>query len=245
MTRFFAAVGRHRRVILAIGLAATVGYAVAIVSMPALTLWALGVLAMLSLCLLVLEISALRVIGPLALEVRPQVPAFTAPTHPEAVFRVLLTFLAASLAVTNVRLLVESGSRLVWLLAPSAVLGVVAAFFRVWRGVGIELRPDGLRDRAWAGVLIVPWDAMPVVPLPLSTDNRRTLRVRYARPELVRRRGLVVSRRRLLTENVDQRLVARIIRYYTTHPERRPSIGSQAEYDRLIAELANTPDADL
>ena len=98
-----------------------------------------------------------------------------------------------------------------------------------WRGKGIELRPDGLRDREALGTL--------VVPLPGSADRRHTLRVRYAHPDLVRRRGLVTSRKRLSTSTIDPHLAAQLIRYYTTHPEHRSAIGTHAEHDRVLTEI--------
>jgi hypothetical protein len=49
----------------------------------------------------------------------------------------------------------------------------------------------------------------------------------------------------LRTDGVDPRLLAAAIRYYVEHPEHRPAIGTQAEYDRLMAELLNSPTAAI
>jgi hypothetical protein len=54
----------------------------------------------------------------------------------------------------------------------------------------------------------------------------------YARPELVRRRG-VVPGRRLGIDGVHAWFIADVIRHYVDHPQHRAAIGEQAEYQRL------------
>ncbi|PSK64187.1 hypothetical protein B0E53_03864 [Micromonospora sp. MH33] len=61
----------------------------------------------------------------------------------------------------------------------------------------------------------------------------------FAKPLLVRRRGIPWSRNALRTDNVDAGFLAAAIRHYVCHPEHRAAIGSQAEYRRLLAELAD------
>ncbi|TDC84455.1 hypothetical protein E1193_05830 [Micromonospora sp. KC606] len=63
----------------------------------------------------------------------------------------------------------------------------------------------------------------------------------FAKPQLVRRRGISWSRKVLRADNVDAGFLAAEIRHYVCHPEYRAAIGSQAEYQRLLAEL---PDRD-
>jgi hypothetical protein len=249
VTRFFSAVGRYRRVILALGLAAAVVYVTANFWLPTLAERAFPALIVLVLCILALAIAMSMFPPPRVFEVRPQVPAFSAPPRPAlALYALVMLILAMGVTGVLVRDL-GTGIPAPWLFALLAVLAAVPPCVGAWRGVGIELRPDGLRDREWAGTLIVPWAALPVVPLPQPADERATLRVRYARPELVRRHGLVTSRRQLLTDSMDQDLAAQTIRYYTTHPEHRPAIGTRTEYDRLLSEISepplSPPDQDL
>lgn len=244
MTRFFSAVGRYRRVILAVGLAVALLYVMANFWLPTLAERAFPTLIVLALCILALAFVTSMFPRPRAFEVRPQVPAFSAPTSPAAVL-VTVALLVMVMGWTGVVIrdlgttdtFIDRLPVLLW------VLLMVPSYVGVWRGKGIELRPDGLRDREWAGTLIAPWDALPVVPVPRYPNERATLRVRYARPELVRRHGLATSRRRLLTDNIDQELAAQVIRYYTTHPEHRPAIGTRAEYDRLLSEISEPPSA--
>jgi len=243
VTRFSAA-GRYRRVILAAGLAVAVVYVMANFWLPTLAERAFPALIVLVLCFLALAFVTSMFPRPRAFEVRPQVPAFGAPTSPVAVL-VTLALLVMAMGWTGIMIrdLGTTDTFIDRLPALLCVLVTVPSYVGVWRGQGIELRPDGLRDREWAGTLIAPWDALPVVPIPRHPTERATLRVRYARPELVRRHGLVTSRRQLMTDNIDQELAAQVIRYYTTHPERRPAIGTRAEYDRLLSEISEPPSA--
>jgi hypothetical protein len=242
VTRFFSAIGRYRRVILAVGLAVAVVYVMANFWLSTLAERAFPTLIVLVLCILALAIAMSMFPRPRVFEVRPQVPAFSAPPHPaSALYALVMLILAMGMTGLLVRDLGTTGTPANWLFALLAVFAAVPPYVGARRGVGIELRPDGLRDREWAGTLIVPWDALPVVPLPQPADEQATLRVQYARPELVRRHGLVTSRRWLVTDNIDQDLAAQTIRYYTTHPEHRPAIGTQAEYDRLLSEISEPP----
>ncbi|GAB1692582.1 hypothetical protein KRM28CT15_43850 [Krasilnikovia sp. M28-CT-15] len=236
------AVGRHRRLIVALALAVAVVFVMAHFWVPTLAQRAFPTLAVLVLGTLALATVVLALPRPRAFEVRSQVPAFSTPSSPAAVFLMLaMLIMAMELTGTVIRDLDTTETFVDRLLPLGAVVLTVQLAVGVWRGQGIELRPDGLRDREWAGTLIVPWDALPVVPLPRPTDPRGTLPVGYARPELVRRHGLVTSRRRLYTDNIDQRFVARVIRYYTTHPEHRSAIGTRVEYDRLLSAISDPP----
>ncbi|MCU7725760.1 hypothetical protein ODJ79_18680 [Actinoplanes sp. KI2] len=244
MTRFFSAVGRNRRVILAVGLALAVGYVTANLWLPDLAQRAFPTLITLVLCLLVLATVAAMIPRPWVFQVRPQVPAFSAPASPVTVLATLaLLVLAAGNTGVVLRDLGTTDTVIDWLRALFSILVTVPPYVGIWRGLGIELRPDGLRDREWAGTMIMPWEALPVVPIPGHPNEHATLRVRCARPELVRRRGLVTSRRQLFTNSIDQELAALAIRYYTTHPEHRSAIGTRSEYDRLLSEISEPPSA--
>jgi hypothetical protein len=115
------------------------------------------------------------------------------------------------------------------------VLVVVSAVYTValWRGVlGVQLRPDGLVARGPFGTLTVPWDALaPGYPLP-ARPAATGLTVAYARPELVGRRGLI-RRQRIPVDHVDPLFLGSAIAYYVSHPQHRPAIGTEAEYERL------------
>jgi hypothetical protein len=179
---------------------------------------------------------------PPAFEVRPHARAFT--TLPSAAH--LYTTLGQMVMTTAItgfllRDLAQGEAGISPWFTPLLPALMVLSVVVNWRGKGIELRPDGLRDREALGTLVVPREALPVVPLPAPGDTRNTLRVDYAQPELIRRSGLVTNRKRLNTHNVDPRLAAQVVRYYTTHPEHRSAIGTHVEYHRLLTELRHTP----
>ncbi len=175
-----------------------------------------------------------------AFDVKPEVPSFTAPTDPALTFTTLAqVFLAAALtsdAIGDLRSgesILDQWPALLW-----TVLTVLAVS-SLWRGIGVELRPDGLHNRDTIGTLIVPWDAAPAVQVP--ADKRTSLSVTYGRPELVRRRGLLVSRSQLSAGNVDRQVAADVIQYYVAHPEHRTAIGFHTEYNRVLREVQRTP----
>lgn len=238
--RFLEVLGRYRRVILVVGVLLAVAYLAVYRWMPSLDgrlfppIWIAWVVVF---TLGVVAIGRSRAI---AFEVRPEVSGFRAPADPANVLLVLSQLLLVAAIAGS--LLRDLGSEAEWPVhRPVLVLGAVVmavAIAGTWRGTGIELRPDGLRDREVAGILIVPWDALPVVTPSRSRSTFKTyLRVTYARPELVRRRGLAVSRRRLSTDGIDQQFAARAIRYYVTHPEHRAAIGTPTEHNRLLSEI--------
>lgn len=241
-TWLFTAAGRYRRPILALGLAAAAAYLTAHIWTPTLTDRALPTLAAASVVLFVVGLGALAGTRPPAFDVRPHVPAFT--TLPSAAdLFAALGQMGMTTAFTGVLLrdLAQGKPGISPWLTPLFPALMVLSVIVNWRGKGIELRPDGLRDREALGTLVVPWQALPVVPLPVPGDRRNTLRVDYAQPELIRRSGLVTSRKRLNTYNIDPRMAAQVIRYYTTHPEHRSAIGTHVEYQRLLTELRHTP----
>jgi hypothetical protein len=101
-----------------------------------------------------------------------------------------------------------------------------------WRGVSVELRPAGFVDRTALGTLTVPWGALaPGYPL-LPPANATRLVLTFAHPELVRRRGLIFWSS--IQATVDPVFLAHAIRFYVANPDRRPSIGTEAEYEELL-----------
>lgn len=106
----------------------------------------------------------------------------------------------------------------------------------VWRDViGVHLLPDCLVARGPFGTLTVPWDApAPGYPLP-APPAATHLTVVYARPELVRRRGLIL-RGRIPVDNVDPLFLGYAIAFYVANPQRRQAIGTETEYQRLLHE---------
>ncbi|MEV1286350.1 hypothetical protein [Micromonospora sp. NPDC049679] len=237
----FAATARHRRFILVVGVVMSAGYGVARWLMPSL-----GRQLFPFQGVVVLVFALLALIGwvrqrPAAFVVQQRVPSFNAPASGAAVYHALFLF---GLFVQQVELLVRMihSRHLWWPFSFTGVLGLVLVGLLVagaWRGLGVQLRPDGLRDRDVLGSFPVPWDALPVAHPP-THNNKTTLRLRYARPELVRRRGLSLSRSLLRADNIDARFLAAAIRHYVTHPEHRTAIGTEAEYHRLLHALAET-----
>ncbi|MFI2650651.1 hypothetical protein [Micromonospora fulviviridis] len=123
--------------------------------------------------------------------------------------------------------------------AVSWLVLVALLLVEAWQGHGVQLRPHGIRQSWVLGSLTVPWEALPAAQVPPRADRPSRLRMAFAKPLLVRRRGIPWSRNALRTDNVDAGFLAAAIRHYVCHPEHRAAIGSQAEYRRLLAELAD------
>lgn len=121
------------------------------------------------------------------------------------------------------------------LLSPWVLL-VALAFTRAWHGLGTQLLPHGLRASFPFGSFTVPWEALRV-PHPTQPANASTVRLHYARPQLVRRRGVPLTRRTLLAGSTDARILASAIDHYAAHPEHRKLIGTPGEYERLMADF--------
>ena len=99
-------------------------------------------------------------------------------------------------------------------------------------GYGLRLRPDGVFNRQLLGSQFIPWDAfVPAFPV---FPGGKGLAVYYQRPELVRNRGIGVSRD-ILPAPVDPAYLARVIHEYVNHPEHRAAIGSEPELHRVTA----------
>jgi hypothetical protein len=109
------------------------------------------------------------------------------------------------------------------------------------RSQGVQLRPAGLVAIRLFGALVVPWEALaPGYPLPIPAKASR-LPLTYARPELVRRRGLTRGRRSIYISHIHAGFLAAAIRYYVAYPQHRAAIGTQSEHDRLLHALAGRP----
>jgi hypothetical protein len=250
-TRTLAAVSaslamtRHRRVVLAVALAAAAGYPVRRWFAPpgdrALDdLLFVGLLAALVISLVLLIVTSLAE-RPAVFIVQPEEPSFnTPPSFPEVATALLLT-LAASRQVGSLVVSIKSHDPLLDN-AVLAVIWIAGSFLLVvgaWRGMGVHLRPEGLRWRQPTGSISVPWEALaPGYPL-RPAIRAGTLALTYARPELVRRRGLVLSQRLLRIDTVHAWFIADAIRHYVTHPECRAAMGTEAEYRRLLHTMRN------
>lgn len=120
----------------------------------------------------------------------------------------------------------------VWLLL--VALLAVAAFTGRPR---IDLTPVGVEVREAAGRRNIPWDAL-AAGTPVRQGSGNTLRLRVARPELVERRGLVVSSATAPRVLLGWLLVhpwylADVLRFYVDHPEERAALGTPAGDERL------------
>ncbi|GLI02285.1 hypothetical protein [Phytohabitans aurantiacus] len=106
----------------------------------------------------------------------------------------------------------------------------------IWAGwPRVELTPEGVRVQAPLGVIAVPWQALrPGFPWQPSL-RADTLALTIDQPHLVRRRGLVGTKRAVPTLWLDIHpwVLADAIRYYVAHPEHRAAIGTATEHDRL------------
>jgi hypothetical protein len=246
----FTGTVRHRRVVLAagmlvagaawLGLAASVGFGRDLLRLCLVPLF-LGAP--------VLALVASSQPGAAAFVVDPRTRSFRAPPHPAPVYLAIMVMVFSALTVPpEVPAALEEGpasviahlvSGTLFVLSGLVVVLSAVTVVAVWRGVGVQLRPDGLVDRTPFGTLVVPWAALaPGYPLPVPPAASR-LTLTYVGHELVRRRGLVLFRRLVQTGNIDTMFLVHAIRYYLDHPEHRPFIGTQAEYDDLLQAISS------
>jgi hypothetical protein len=243
ITGFFAAVGRHRRVILAVGLVLAVVYLSMHFWVPSLGRRAFPVMTAGTAVFILLGIIAVAWNRPNALTVEPRVPAFSAPPQPSFVF-IALAFLLIATGIVGTAIRDRGEEPLLpdQLLALSWAIVLLLWVVLAWRGTRVQLRPDGLWQRGITGWLVIPWDALPTVPTLPPSPTARTVRLKYGRPELVRRHGLHVYRHQLHTDEIDPRFLCAAIRYYIAHPEDRPAIGTHAEYESVVPRLLGSLD---
>ncbi|QDY11202.1 hypothetical protein FJK98_32050 [Micromonospora sp. HM134] len=238
-----AATVRHRHVVLLLGLLVAIVNAATIGLTPSL-----GQILFIPLILITLAVLAVSVIAmgirPASFVVLPHVPAFATPPPAWKVFLALgvLWPNSASLGALVRSTRADIVSTLDVVLALAWVVAVTLLLIDVWRDNEVQLRPYGIRQSWPLGSLTVPWEALPAAQLRPGTDRPSRLRMAFAQPLLVKRRGIPWSRNALRTDNVDARFLAAAIRHYVCRPEYRPAIGSQAEYKRLLIELANRQD---
>jgi hypothetical protein len=197
---------------------------------------------------LVLALTALSQVRPAVFTVDSRTAAFRTPPHAahvytavgvifagagEVSFRLALPVARPDSAVNDLAWQLLNGCFTV----TTAVIVVAGARLVVsaWRSVGgVRLEPAALVDKSPLGTLIVPWEALaPTYPYP-SAPTEKHLVLTYARPELVRRRGLRFSRRRINTDNIDTVFLGYAIAYYVAYPQMRSTIGTMAGYAELL-----------
>lgn len=233
---------QHRHVVLMLGLLVAGVNVAAVGFVPTLGQRLFFPLLFLTLAVLVLALITTG-IRPAYFVVQPQIPAFATPAPAWKVF-IALGFLApASASIGAVVRSTRAGIVSTFDVVANIPWFVLIALLLVeaWRGYGVQLHPYGIRQRWALGSLTVPWEALPAAQIPPGVDRPSRLRMAIAEPQLVRRRGIPWSRKALRTDNIDAGFLAAAIRHYVCHPEHRVAIGSQDEYQRLLAEL---PDRD-
>ncbi|MFI2652801.1 hypothetical protein [Micromonospora fulviviridis] len=238
LAKVFAVTVRYRRPILAIALVLAVVLAVGRRLSDWLDLILLNATFLAGVLAFSLAVLAYRRLRPAALLVKPEVRAFaTEPSASQIHLAVGFTFLASQFLGTG-----HLDGVGLFNVAPFLLL-VVAGLHGAggWRGVSVELRPDGVCQRDVTGSLMVPWEALAPGRPSRPAVNAATLALTYARPDLVRRRGILPLGRRLRVDNVHPWFIADTIRHYVDHPQHRATIGEPAEYQRLLHALTSPP----
>jgi hypothetical protein len=233
LINFFRVVARFRRPILT----AELILLAAVIALGPRSGWSLFPAALLpAMIFFLLAVLADGGYRPAVLRADPQRRFFDTPVSP-----FLLLFLTACLISqidSPADLVRELGDDSRWSLDVAAAVAVpvalAALFIAAWRGPGVRLRPDGLVDRQAFGTLFVPWEAFAVECPAASAGRNSMIALGFRRPDLVRRRGIVIyGRRAILVRNTDPAFLAAIIDDYVRHPEHRAAIGSEAELHRL------------
>ncbi|MEU8262809.1 hypothetical protein AB0C02_19545 [Micromonospora sp. NPDC048999] len=238
ITAILGATARHRRIVLTVGVVLAIMDAAAASLMPSGGRRLVSVLAVAG-ALLILGLASWLQPRPARFMAQPDAPAFASPVRAGPICLAIFVLLLAAESVGDLLRSVRLGTSLGSL--PAAVLMVVVAALSVvatWRGLGVQLRPEGVRVREVWGTLTVPWDASPMGQAYRPADQPRILRLACARPELVRRRGRV-AKETLPADNIDAQFLADAIRHYVLHPEHRVAIGTEAEHRRLQAALTD------
>lgn len=249
---FSAGIARHRRLILGVGVALAVTWAWMRCQM-APTSFGGHALSFLGIALwsaaAVLSGVLFRTSRPAMFTVEPGTPAFR--TLPGA-YQVCHGLSGAFMAATWPDWPVTAHHHAAWFsstfdvvtFGPFVILETLWIVL-VWRNaLDVQLRPDGLVDRSAWGRLIVPWEALAPGYPQVGSPWAGSLVPTYARPELVRRRGLPLGRRWISADTVDPWFLRAAIAYYVAHPQCRAEIGTQAGYDRLRWALTGHPPAD-
>jgi hypothetical protein len=166
---------------------------------------------------------ALAVCAAVAGRVFHPAPAPQVPANPAAVLRAAAcTFFIVP--ILGVALRNNQDAVDYWFAAAAVVIfGVqLAAFW--WSALGrfgVRLTPDGITDRQVYSRLFVPWEALATPEAAVARDKHQVV-LRFARPGLVRRRGLRLDGRAALpAAGVDADLLARTINEYANHAAAR------------------------
>ncbi len=172
---------------------------------------------------------AARVFHPARLVARPEVPALDVPANPGAVLgAAAYTFVVVPILGVAFRDNQEAVDY--WFAAAAVVIlgGQLAAFW--WPALGrfgVRLTPDGITDRQVYSRLFVPWAAL-ATPESAVARGAHQVVLRYARPDLVRKRGFRIDGRATLSAaGIDAALLARTINAYSNDPAARSAIGSE------------------
>ncbi|MDR7274714.1 hypothetical protein [Catenuloplanes atrovinosus] len=109
-----------------------------------------------------------------------------------------------------------------------------------WSGCGVRLTAHGIDYRGPASTLTVPWEALDAVH-PVESVERFAIRLRYARPDLIRATGVAFDRRTIRFEGADAHFLAAAIDCYAAHPQRRARIGTRDALDELRRSVPPAP----
>ncbi|MBB5869499.1 hypothetical protein F4553_002878 [Allocatelliglobosispora scoriae] len=174
--------------------------------------------------------------------------AFIAPFSTGANALVPVAFLPflAALIPLFVRVDPEQG----WDPSRLAIVAILIGLFLtviVGYGIGVfrgnhtlVISPVGVQVPRAFGSMLVPWTALDAeTALPPSKRDAVELVVTDLRQVI--RLGPVTPRRVLRVQSslVNQVFLGEVLRYYVEHPQHQPAIGTQAELDRLHADLAD------
>ncbi|WP_238005337.1 hypothetical protein KZZ52_17515 [Dactylosporangium sp. AC04546] len=248
----FAGTARHPRLVLggAVGVAAgLVGVQLLLAPDSDIRHAIPMLLSLLGLASAVLTLAAWLRARPAAFAVDPRTPAFRTLPWPGHVYNATS---AAFMSATQVAFqLILPGAdqdpafdNPAWHLRESILIAMcvllvalsIMLILAAWRNVGVQLRPDGLVDRNPLGTLTVPWGALATHSVPQPRSATTSLLLTYARPDLVRRRGIPFGRR-IRTDAVNALFLADAIHHYLVNPQHRQAIGTQAEYEDLLSTL--------
>ena len=229
MIAFFRAAARHRRPVLVAELVVAC-FVLVLLDSPTASPVALVIAAV----TFGLGLSATNRYRPALLIAKPARSAFDTPVNP-AQFLIVTAFVAFNTHSMTAVWRDSGFFRVTDSVLDLLLLALLAALFTAaWRDLGVRLRPDGLLDRQVLGSLFVPWEAFEPGSPPVPGSRNAELVFAYRRPELVRRRGIIIfSRRAIRVQNTDRAFLAAIIDHYVRHPDLRAAIGTEAELARL------------
>ncbi|WP_436535642.1 hypothetical protein [Actinoplanes sp. HUAS TT8] len=227
--RFFGWVARRRVAVLIAALVLAVALQVLVGNDHRLELgFVVAVLSMVVLGLLAAV--AGRIHRPAILVARPEIPAFERPANPAAVLgAAAYTSFAVYMMGSAVRDVADDTD--LWFGAVLVVVlltGLSVQWLTALGRFGVRLTPEGILDRQPLGSLRVPWDALATPRAALPRDSQR-VRLYFARPELVGKRGLRLGDPTLLpAPGIEAEFLARAIHEYANRPDLRPTVGSEA-----------------